>query len=258
MQSGAFRGMHVIVYRGYVADNVAKVRVRVVEEPELPGDSRIPYWDVMQANLRRHGALAIVGVDVELRIAGHSAHETTDSRGFANFSLPVPKLAAGWHDALRRDNADRGRRVRLRIGPGAETSGQSPLRGHLRHRRHDSGQRSHRGPHRAEADTSARCQHPKRRQRHGLAVSRTHPWGSRSVRCAQTVPGVLLRLDRQLVVLRDAPAVHPAEGLPAGSDVPHRVGSDGALCAPQRRRAQTHGDPEVVRGLPRHRLRAHR
>ncbi|MEZ5158670.1 MAG: phosphatase domain-containing protein [Candidatus Nanopelagicales bacterium] len=98
MQSGAFRGMHVIVYRGYVADNVAKVRVRVVEAPELPGDSRIPYWDVMQANLRRHGALAIVGVDVELRIAGHSAHETTDSRGFANFSLPVPKLAAGWHD----------------------------------------------------------------------------------------------------------------------------------------------------------------
>ena len=100
MQSGAFRGMHVIVYRGYVADNVAKVRVRVVEEPELPGDSRIPYWDVMQANLRRHGALAIVGVDVELRIAGHSAHEITDSRGFANFSLPVPKLAAGWHDAF--------------------------------------------------------------------------------------------------------------------------------------------------------------
>ena len=99
MQSGAFRGMHVIVYRGYVADNVAKVRVRVVEEPELPGDSRIPYWDVMQANLRRHGALAIVGVDVELRIAGNTPHEITDSRGFANFSLPVPKLPAGWHDA---------------------------------------------------------------------------------------------------------------------------------------------------------------
>jgi len=99
MQSGAFRGMHVIVYRGYVADNVAKVRVRVVEEPELPGDSGIPYWDVMQANLRRHGALAIVGVDVELRIAGNTAHEVTDSRGFANFSLPVPKLPAGWHDA---------------------------------------------------------------------------------------------------------------------------------------------------------------
>ena len=98
MQSGAFRGMHVIVYRGYVADNVAKVRVRVVEEPELPGDSRIPYWDVMQANLRRHGALAIVGVDVELRIAGNTAHEVTDSAASPT-SLPVPKLPAGWHDA---------------------------------------------------------------------------------------------------------------------------------------------------------------
>ncbi len=99
MESGAFRGMYVTVYRGYVADDVAKVRVRVVEAPELPGDSRIPYWDTMQANLRRHAALSIVGVEVELRIAGHRAKEVTDARGFANFSLPVPKLAAGWHDA---------------------------------------------------------------------------------------------------------------------------------------------------------------
>ena len=72
--------------------------MRVVEEPELPGDSRIPYWDVMQANLRRHGALAIVGVDVELRIAGNTAHEVTDS-AVSPTSLPVPKLPAGWHDA---------------------------------------------------------------------------------------------------------------------------------------------------------------
>ena len=99
VESGAFRGMHVVVYRGYVAENLAKVRVRVVEEPELPGDSRIPYWDTMQSNLRRHGALAIVGVEVELRIGKHSAKEITDARGFANFSLPVPQLHSGWHDA---------------------------------------------------------------------------------------------------------------------------------------------------------------
>lgn len=99
MDSGVFRGMRVTVYRGYVADDQARVRVRVVEAPELPGDSRIPYWDVMQANLRRHGALAIVGVEVELRIAGHSEKQITDSRGFASFSVPVPKLSAGWHDA---------------------------------------------------------------------------------------------------------------------------------------------------------------
>jgi phosphatidate phosphatase APP1 len=99
MKSGAFRGLHVIVYRGFVADGVAKVRVRVVEAPELPGDSRIPYWDVAQANLRRHAALAIVGVAVELRIGAHTATEVTDDHGFANFSLPVPKLRVGWHDA---------------------------------------------------------------------------------------------------------------------------------------------------------------
>ncbi len=99
MESGAFRGMHLTVYRGFVAEGVAKVRVRVTEEPQLPGNSRIPYWDVAETNLRRHGALAIVGVEVELRIGDHAAKETTDGRGFANFSLPVPKLPAGWHEA---------------------------------------------------------------------------------------------------------------------------------------------------------------
>lgn len=99
MKSGMFRGMHVIVYRGYVAGDVAKVRVRVIEAPELPGDSRIPYWTVAQANLHRHAALRIVGAEVELRIGEHRATEVTDSHGFANFSLPVPGLRIGWHDA---------------------------------------------------------------------------------------------------------------------------------------------------------------
>jgi phosphatidate phosphatase APP1 len=99
LKSGAFRGMHVVVYRGFVADGVAKVRVRVVETPELPGDSRIPYWDIAQSNLRRHAALAIVGVEVELRIGKHATTAVTDDHGFANFALPVPNLRVGWHEA---------------------------------------------------------------------------------------------------------------------------------------------------------------
>lgn len=99
IKTGAFRGMNVVVYRGFVADDVAKVRVRVMEAPELPGDSRIPYWEVAQTNLRRHAALDIVGARVELRIGEHSATETTDSHGYANFSLPVPGLRIGWHEA---------------------------------------------------------------------------------------------------------------------------------------------------------------
>jgi phosphatidate phosphatase APP1 len=99
MKSGAFRGMHLVVYRGYIADDVAKVRVRLLEAPELPGDSRIPYWEVAQANLRRHAALCIVGAEVQLRIGQHTGVEVTDSHGFANFSLPVPDLRTGWHQA---------------------------------------------------------------------------------------------------------------------------------------------------------------
>ncbi len=99
MKSGAFRGVHVIVYRGFVAEDTAKVRVRVLEAPELPGDSRIPYWETAQANLRRHAALPIVGVEVRLRIGERNGKEVTDNHGFASFSLPVPGLRAGWHDA---------------------------------------------------------------------------------------------------------------------------------------------------------------
>lgn len=99
LKSGAFRGLNVVVYRGFVADDVAKVRVRVLEAPELPGDSRIPYWEVAQANLRRHAALRIVGAEVELRIGNHRATEVTDNHGYANFSLPVPGLRVGWHEA---------------------------------------------------------------------------------------------------------------------------------------------------------------
>lgn len=99
MQSGAFRGTHIVVYRGIVADDMAEVRVRVVEAPVLPGESWIPYWEIVQTNLRRVAALPIVGVEVELSIGRHTATEVTDSHGFADFSLPVPDLSVGWHDA---------------------------------------------------------------------------------------------------------------------------------------------------------------
>lgn len=98
MESGAFRGMRLVIYRGYVADDVAKVRLKVMEAPELPGDSRIPYWENVQANLRRHAVLAITGVRVEVHIGTHTAVEETDARGVATFEIPVPDLSPGWHD----------------------------------------------------------------------------------------------------------------------------------------------------------------
>ena len=57
MESGAFRGMHVVVYRGFVADDIAKVRVRVIETPEIPGDSR----RTVRTSLSRGEALTSLG-----------------------------------------------------------------------------------------------------------------------------------------------------------------------------------------------------
>ena len=83
--------MHIIVYyRGCVTDSsVAKVRVRVVEEPELPGGSRI-YQDVMQSKpataqrwRRRRGC--------ELRVAGNTALRSPIPRPPTIAS--VPKLS---------------------------------------------------------------------------------------------------------------------------------------------------------------------
>lgn len=127
MKSGAFRGMHVVVYRGFVADGVAKVRVRVMEAPELPGDSRIPYWDIAQANLRRHAALALVGVEVELRIGRHHTREVTDDHGFARFVLPVPNLRVGWHEVHAETTAIEGGESASGIGRVVKPALQAPF-----------------------------------------------------------------------------------------------------------------------------------
>jgi phosphatidate phosphatase APP1 len=100
VRSGAFRGMDIQVYSGYVANGVATVKVRVSEAPVLPGDSRFPYWKLAQTNLRRLAALRIVGEHVQLRIGDQSATGVTDSHGFAEFCLPAPQLRVGWHPAV--------------------------------------------------------------------------------------------------------------------------------------------------------------
>jgi phosphatidate phosphatase APP1 len=100
VEEGKLRGVHVVVHRGYVAGGVARVHLRVVEAPELPEDSPIPYWDVLNANLRRHVVLPFPGVRVRARIADADAHGEgiTDRHGFAAFTFPAEGLAPGWHE----------------------------------------------------------------------------------------------------------------------------------------------------------------
>lgn len=99
LQDGTLRGVRVIVHHGWVAGGEARVLVRVVETPRLPeAGSRIPYWDVVQTNLRRHAALAFPGVTVTVHLGEHSGQANTDRYGFAAVTVPVPDLAPGWYE----------------------------------------------------------------------------------------------------------------------------------------------------------------
>lgn len=98
LEDGTFRGVRVVVHHGWVTEGDARVHVRVVEEPRLPAAaSKIPYWDVTHANLRRHAVLSFPGVRVRARIGAAVAEDTTDDHGFAALNVPVGYLSTGWH-----------------------------------------------------------------------------------------------------------------------------------------------------------------
>ena len=99
LEEGTLRGVRVVVHRGWVADGVARIHARVIEAPKLPdGNSKIPYWDVLNANLRRHVRLAFPDVPVRATLGDASAEGTTDPHGYASIQLEVGKLTPGWHE----------------------------------------------------------------------------------------------------------------------------------------------------------------
>lgn len=99
LAEGTLRGVSVAVHRGWVADGVARIQARVIEAPKLPeGASKIPYWDVLNANLRRHVRLSFPDVPVRATLGTHSAEGRTDSHGYASIHLEVGALKPGWHE----------------------------------------------------------------------------------------------------------------------------------------------------------------
>lgn len=88
-----------MVHRGWVADGVARIHARVIEAPKLPdGNSRIPYWDVLNANLRRHVRLAFPDVPVRATLGDATAEGVTDPHGYVSIQLEVGKLTPGSHE----------------------------------------------------------------------------------------------------------------------------------------------------------------
>ncbi len=98
LEEGTLRGVQVAVHRGWVADGIARVHARVVEAPRLPeGASKVPYWDVLNANLRRHARLSFPDVAVRATIGDASAAGVTDHHGYASIHVDVGRLSPGWH-----------------------------------------------------------------------------------------------------------------------------------------------------------------
>jgi phosphatidate phosphatase APP1 len=70
-----------------------------MEAPKLPkGSSKLPYWDVLTTNLRRHVRLSFPDVRVRATLGDVSAESVTDSHGYASIHLNVGQLTPGWHE----------------------------------------------------------------------------------------------------------------------------------------------------------------
>lgn len=109
LEEGKLRGVRVIVHRGWVAQDQARVYLRVVESPRLPDEgSRIPYWDVLATNLRRHGVLSFPDVPVRVRLGDAVADGVTDRQGYASVVIDVPGLPPGWHEVEVTTHPDGG------------------------------------------------------------------------------------------------------------------------------------------------------
>lgn len=96
--AGTFRGMHVVVHRGYVVGDEVRVHLQVLEQPAIPDATHgLPFYDVAEQNLRRYAALGLPQVAVRVRVGDVEQEVVTERRGYAATTLTVPGLAPGWH-----------------------------------------------------------------------------------------------------------------------------------------------------------------
>lgn len=97
-KSGRLRPMIIQPYRGFIADGVANVRARVMEQPVFdiaPEGLRIDA--TLAANLLRWVVLDMPGVEVTLSLAGQTVTAVSDADGFVIAKVPVGDLKPGWH-----------------------------------------------------------------------------------------------------------------------------------------------------------------
>ncbi len=109
--TGLARPTVIQPYRGFVADGVANVRARVMEQPVFdaaPGGLRIDA--TLAANLLRWVVLDIAGLEVAVTVAGTTVTVNSNADGFVIAKVPVGDMEPGWHE-VRFEAEDRGRKV---------------------------------------------------------------------------------------------------------------------------------------------------
>ena len=108
-KSGLLRPILIQPYRGFIADGVANVRARVMEQPVFdaaPEGLRIDA--TLAANLLRWVVLDMPGVEVEISMAGQTVTVESSADGFVIAKVPVGDLRPGWHPvALSAMEGDR-------------------------------------------------------------------------------------------------------------------------------------------------------
>jgi phosphatidate phosphatase APP1 len=110
--SGHLRPMTIRAYRGFVADGVAHVRARVLEEPRFDAAAESLRIDAaVYANLMRWVVLDVPGVEVTVSMGGVGTTVRSDQDGFVTARLPVGDLEAGWHAVHLRARDVDGREV---------------------------------------------------------------------------------------------------------------------------------------------------
>lgn len=108
--TGLLGPMIIQPYRGFIADGVANIRARVMEEPVFDTQPGLRIDATLAANLMRWVVLDMAGVEVTVSVAGNTVTVNSDADGFVIAKVPVGDLAPGWHE-VRFTAMDRGREV---------------------------------------------------------------------------------------------------------------------------------------------------
>jgi len=126
---GTLRSTYLVAYRGFVSDGLARIQVRVMEQPVVPEVSRAlidPY--LLQANLRRFITLAFAGARVTVELPDGSEDAVTDRHGYATVHVPAAGLEPGWHTyTVTATSDDRRRRTTTAHGDVIVPDPQAPL-----------------------------------------------------------------------------------------------------------------------------------